>query len=321
MLNVVENPWSETWDTVIIGAGPAGVAASIYAVRGALKVLVIEKQFVGGQIALTNEVENYPAYPHISGPELARKLEEHLEKFQAPILFKEVKKLKKGEDGTYLVEVATGQNIEAKTIIIATGSSPNRLPAENEEKFYGKGVSYCAICDGPFFKGQPVALVGGGDAAVEEATYLSSICSHVTLIHRRDEFRAQPLYVERLKARSNVSFKMSYVVESILGTDRMEGLLLKNLKNNETEILKVPAVFAFIGHRPNTEFAKGFVEMSDSGEIYVDERMRTNLPGVFAVGDVTYRSLKQMAISCGEGVTAAIVARQYLTDGKWREAD
>ncbi len=319
MLNVVERPWDETWDTIIIGGGPAGVAAGIYAIRGGLKSIIIEKQFIGGQIALTYEVENYPGYPHIEGPELAQKLSEQLEKFQVPIIFKGVKRLHASKDSNFEVEVATGERIVGRTIIIASGSTPNRLPAENEEKFYGKGVSYCAVCDGPFFKEQPVAVVGGGDAAVEEATYLATICSHVTLIHRRREFRAQPLYIERLASKPNVSFKQPYVVEKILGDEKVERISLKNVETGETDLLEVPAVFGFIGHKPNTEFAMGFVEMSEDGQIFVDERMRTNRPGVFAVGDLTFRSLKQMAISCGEGVTAAIMARHFLNDGKWRD--
>ncbi len=319
MLNLVDKPWEESWDLAIIGAGPAGVAAGIYGIRGGLKTLIVEKQFVGGQIALTYEVENYPAFPHISGPELAQKLSEHLEKFGIPILFKGVTELHVEENGHLGIEVASGERISAKTIIIASGSTPNRLPAENEEKFYGKGVSYCAVCDGPFFRGQPVAVVGGGDSAVEEANYLASICSHVTLIHRRNEFRAQPRYVERLKEKANVSFKLSYVVERIEGNEKVERLVLKNLTKDENEVLDVPAVFGFIGHKPNSEFARGLVKMSEDGQIYVDERMRTNVPGVFAVGDLTFRSLKQMAISCGEGVTAAIMARSYLNDRNWRE--
>ena len=317
MANIVEEPWNDLWDTLIIGAGPAGVSAGIYAVRGGLKTLIVEKQFVGGQIALTYEVENYPGYPIIGGLELAQKLSEHLDRFSVPMYLEGVRGLSEDADGKFLVEVDSGRKIPARTLIIASGSSPNRLPAENEEKFYGRGVSYCAVCDGPFFKGKPVAVVGGGDAAIEEATYLASICSEVTLIHRRREFRAQPLYVERLRQKPNVFFKQPYVVTSIFGNEEVDGAILKNVETGEEERLFVSAVFVFIGHTPNTSFARGFVDMSEDGQIYVDHRMRTSRRGVFAVGDLTYRSLKQMVISCGEGCTAAIMARHFLENGKW----
>jgi len=319
MPNIVDEPWKELWDVLIIGGGPAGVSAAIYAVRGGLKTIVVEKQFVGGQIALTYEVENYPGYPIISGLELAQKLSEHLDRFSVPMFLGAVCGLSEDGDGRFLVEVHSGHKIPARTLIIASGSSPNRLPAENEEKFYGRGVSYCAVCDGPFFKGKPVAVVGGGDAAIEEATYLASICSEVTVIHRRREFRAEPLYVERLKQKPNVFFKQPYVVASIFGGDTVEGVILRNAETGEEERLNVPGIFVFIGHKPNTDFARGFVDMSEDGQIFVDHRMRTSRRGVFAVGDLTYRSLKQMVISCGEGCTAAIMARHFLENGKWED--
>jgi len=312
-----DRPWEEAWDAVIIGGGPGGVAAAVYAMRGQLKTLLIEMSYIGGQISLTKEVENYPACLRIGGMELAQRLDQHLKLFGAPVWNKTVESLHEGKDGGYLVEVSTGEKVPARTVVIASGSAPVRLPAENEEKFYGRGVSYCAVCDGPFFKGRPVAVVGGGDSAVQEADYLASICSHVTLIHRREGFRAQPVALQRLRERPNVDFELNFVVTGILGEDAVRAVLLKNVLTGEEKELEVPGVFVYVGHKPNTDFAKGFVAMDEGGQIFVDSRMRTNRPGIFAVGDLTYRSLKQMVIACGEGSTAALMAWRYLNDGEW----
>jgi len=310
-------PWNENWDTVIIGSGPGGVSAAIYATRGELKTLLVEKAFTGGQIALTAEVENYPGFPSVSGLELAQRLEEHLRKFGTPVLNKTVARLGEAGDGGYFVEVATGERIRTRTIIIATGSRPNLLPAKNAQELYGKGVSYCAVCDGPFFKGQDVVIVGGGDAAMEEAQYLATVCRQVTLIHRREGFRAQPIALSRTQALPNVGFKLNYIVTEVLGTERVTGVRLQNTQTGEEEEMPAAGIFVYIGHTPNTQFAEGFLKLADTGEIHVDCRMRTEKPGVFAVGDVTYRSLKQMTISVGEGATAAIEAGRYLITGEW----
>jgi thioredoxin reductase (NADPH) len=312
-------PWEDNWDTVIIGGGPGGVTAAIYAIRGELKTLLIEKAFTGGQIALTNEVENYPGFPSISGMELAQKLDEHLKKFETPILNKTVERLADNPDGGYFVELATGEKVATKTIIIATGSRPNLLQAENAEKHYGKGVSYCAVCDGPFFKGQDVIVVGGGDATMEEAQYLATVCRHVTIVHRREGFRAQPIAVSRTKALPNVSFKLNYVITEVLGDEKVTGVRLKNTQTGKKEEMATAAVFVYIGHMPNTRFAEGFLQLADPGEIFVDARMRTEKPGVFAAGDATYMSLKQMSISVGEGATAAIEAGRFILTGEWPE--
>ena len=312
-------PWEENWDTVIIGGGPGGVSAAIYTVRGELKTLLIEKAYTGGQIALTNEVENYPGFPSITGMELAQKLDEHLKKFGTPVLNKTVERLTENPDGGYFVELATGEKVATKTIIIATGSRPNLLEAENAKKHYGKGVSYCAVCDAAFFKGQDVIVVGGGDAAMEEAQYLASVCGHVTIVHRRQGFRAQPLAISRTQALKNVSFKLDYVITEVLGDEKVTGVKLKNTQTGEEEEMATAAVFVYIGHTPNTQFADGFLKLADTGEIIVDARMRTEKPGVFAVGDATYLSLKQMTISVGEGATAAIEAGRYIVTGEWPE--
>jgi thioredoxin reductase (NADPH) len=310
-------PWEENWDTVIIGGGPGGVSAAIYAIRGELKTLLIEKAYTGGQIALTNEVENYPGFPSVSGMELAQKLDEHLKKFNTPILNKTVERLTDNPDGGYFVELVTGEKVATKTIIIATGSRPNLLKAKNAERHYGKGVSYCAVCDGPFFKGQDVIVVGGGDAAMEEAQYLATVCGHVTVVHRRQGFRAQPIALSRTKELPNVRFKLDYVITEVLGEEKVTGVKLKNTKTGEEEEMATSAVFVYIGHTPNTQFAEELLKLAETGEIFVDARMRTEKPGVFAAGDATYMSLKQMTISVGEGATAAIEAGRYILTGDW----
>lgn len=310
-------PWEENWDTVIIGGGPGGVTAAIYAIRGELKTLLVEKAYTGGQIALTNEVENYPGFPSISGMELAQRLDEHLKKFETPVLNKAVEQLADNPDGGYFVELSTGEKVATKTIIIATGSRPYLLEAENAKKHYGKGVSYCAVCDGPFFKGQDVIVVGGGDAAMEETQYLATVCAHVTLVHRREGFRAQPIAVSRTKSLPNVSFKLNYVIAEVLGDEKVTGVRLKNTQTGKEEEMPTAAVFVYIGHTPNTQFAEGFLQLAGTGEIFVDARMRTEKPGVLAAGDATYMSLKQMSISVGEGATAAIEAGRFILTGEW----
>ncbi len=215
------------------------------------------------------------------------------------------------------MELSTGEKVATKTIIIATGSRPNLLDAENAKKHYGKGVSYCAVCDGPFFKGQDVIVVGGGDAAIEEAQYLASVCGHVTIVHRREGFRAQALALSRTQALKNVSFKLNYVITEVLGEEKVTGVKLKNTQTGAEEEMPIAAVFVYTGHTPNTQFADGFLKLADTGEICVDARMRTEKPGVFAVGDVTYRSHKQMTISVGEGATAAIETGRYIITAEW----
>jgi thioredoxin reductase (NADPH) len=311
-------PWEQQWDTVIIGGGPGGVAAAIYAIRGEMKTLLIEKSFIGGQIALTAEVENYPGVPHTTGMEMAQNMEAHLRKFNTPIINKTVERILEAPGSGYMVELSGGEMIETKTVIISTGSRPNLLEAKHAKEFYGHGVSYCAICDGPFFRGEDVIIVGGGDAAMEEAQYLASVCKHVTLIHRREGFRAQPIAVNRTKAVPNITMRLNAVVTEIIGADnKITGVRIRDTKTGEESDMPAAAVFVFIGSIPNSQFARGFIAMSDDGQIYIDERMRTSRPGIFAVGDVTHNSLKQMSISVGEGASAALMARHYITTGEW----
>lgn len=310
-------PWEEEWDTVIIGGGPGGVSAGIYAMRTQLKSLLIEESYIGGQVSLTHAIENFPGFLRVEGMELAQKFDQHLKLLNLPVWNKTVSALHQQESGGYLVEVSTGEKVPTRTIIIASGGSSIRLPAENEEKFYGHGVSYCAICDGPFFKDRPVCVVGGGGSAVQEAAYLCTICSRVTLIHRREGFRAQPVALARLREKPNVDFKLNYVVSRVLGDDAVTGVTLKHLQTGEEEELAVAAVFVYLGRRPNTDFARGLLEMDEEGLIFVDRRMRTNQPGVFAVGDLTHHSLRQVVTACAEGSTAGLMAWHYLNDGEW----
>ena len=313
-------PWEEEWDTVIIGGGPGGVSAGIYAMRTQLKGLLIEKSYIGGQVSLTNAIENFPGFLRVEGMDLAQRFDQHLKLFNLPVWNKTVSALRPQESGGYLVEVSTGEKVPTRTIIIASGGSPIRLPAENEEKFYGHGVSYCAICDGHFFRERPVCVVGGGGSAVQEAEYLSTICSRVTIIHRREGFRAQPAALSRLREKPNVDFKLNYVVSEVLGDDTVTGVILKHVQTGEKEELAVAAVFVYLGRQPNTDFARGVVEMDEEGLILVDRRMRTSQPGIFAVGDLTHGSLKQIVTACAEGSTAGLMAWHYLNDGEWPDS-
>jgi len=300
------------YDCIIIGGGPAGLTAGLYCARAKLNTLLLEKGTFGGQIAITDLVENYPGFPEgISGKELAQRFKTQAERFGLKIARKEAIKIEK-EGKEILVHLRSGEVIRSKTLIIASGSNPRRLGVPGEEEFLNRGVSYCATCDGALFDGVPIAVVGGGDSATQEALFLTRFGSVVYLIHRRDKLRAQKHLQEKVLSHPKIKFVPDTVVEEIRGKEFVEKLLLRNVKTGELSELPVEGVFIFIGLEPNTGFLKGAVELDERGYIITDERLRTSLEGVFACGDCRSGATGQVAVAVGEGCIAAIEAEKYI---------
>lgn len=288
------------YEVLIIGAGPAGMTAAIYAARAGYKTAVLEHGVPGGQAATTDMIENYPGFPEgISGPELMMKFFEQTQTFGVEMIYEQVQSVEL--DGTIKRVTTDKQTIEAKTVVIASGAKPRALGVANEGRLRGRGVSYCATCDGFFFKDQPVAVVGGGDTAVEEAMYLTKMCSSVTLIHRRDELRANKLAQSRALANEKLNIIYDTVVDEIIGDDKVSQLKLRNKKTDETSTLDINGVFIFVGYLPNNAFFPPELEVNEQGYIVTDDEMATNIPGVFAVGDVRQKKLRQVTTAVGDG--------------------
>lgn len=310
------------YDVIIVGAGAAGLTAAIYSSRLGLKTIVFDKQFTGGQLLLTDLIENYPGYIKISGTELANIMTKQAEISGAIIkTLEEVEKIEL--DYTNLNSVnplkivkTSNDKYYSKVLIIAAGMTHKKLGVEGEDKFAGKGVSYCALCDGAFFKGKDVAVVGGGNSALQETPFLANIVNKVYIIHRRDKFRAFKYLQDRVFSLPNVEIIFDTVVEKMIGEKKLEKLILKNLKTQELKELKVDGIFIFIGFETKIDIFKELVEVDEYGFIKTDDRMRTKTKGVFAVGDVRSGSDKQLVTSCADGAIAAITAFEYLSSLK-----
>ncbi len=302
----------ETLDVVIIGAGPAGLAAAVYTGRARLNTLILEKGMPGGQILLTDFVENYPGFPEGVVPfQLMDDFRKQAEKFGAIIETDEAKKIQKQGD-LWHVSGVKGE-YPTRAVIIATGSVYRKLGLPGETKLTGRGVSYCATCDGAFFKDKEVAVVGGGDNALTEALFLTKFCRAVKVIHRRDQFRSVKILQERIFANDKTEVLWDSVVEEISGEDRFESITIKNVKDNKTSKLKLDGLFISIGMDPNSEFVKELVDLDELGEIKVSQNMSTSQPGIFAAGDVTDACPEQMATAVGTGVAAALAVDEYLS--------
>jgi thioredoxin reductase (NADPH) len=302
------------YDIVIIGGGPGGLTAGLYGARAERKTIVLEKYMPGGQIANTEEVEDYPGFDRISGAELAMKMAEHAKSFGLEIGSEEVEEVYVDGDDR-LVRCASGTTYRAKAVILATGGSPVFLNVPGEQEYTGKGVSYCAICDGAFFKGQVIAVVGGGDAAVEEALFLTKFGSKVYIIHRRDQLRAAKIIQSRAFANEKIEVIWDTVVESINGGDvKVDSLSLKNVKTGEKSTLDIGAVFVFIGFKPNSDITRESLRKDQGGYILTDEKMETSIKGVYAVGDVRAQLVRQITNAVGDGTTAAVAAEKRIED-------
>ena len=297
-------------DTIIIGSGPAGLSASIYIKRANLNVLVIEKDYEGtGQVVESGKVDNYLGIPGISGYELGEKFREHALKAGVNFLEANVINIKKQKDNILRVELENGEYVEAKTIIYAAGATHRRLNVLGEEKYLGRGVSYCAICDGAFYKNKVVAVIGGGDVALDDAVYLSEIAKKVYLIHRRKEFRGAESTLNLLKEKENVEILIDSEVDSILGDDKVTGILLKNKR----EII-LDGIFSAIGMIPKTEILKELIDLDEYGYVKADETGKTNLKGFFVAGDVRKKELRQIVTAVSDGANAATSAINYIRD-------
>ena len=304
----------DTSDVVIIGGGGAGLTAALYTSRAKLKTHLFEKLTPGGQIALTDVVENYPGFPEgVTGPEISQKMEEQAKKYGTEVHYEEVKTLRRQEDGIFSIQTSSGEH-KTRSIILASGASFRMLGVPGEKEQIGKGVSYCATCDGAFFKGKEVSVVGGGDSALQEGLFLTRFATRVTIIHRRDKLRASPILQERAKNNPQIAFIWDTLVEKVLGQKKVEGVTLKNLKTGELLDFKTDGVFVFIGHDPNTGFLKNFVALDDKGYVATDAALKTSVPGVFAAGEIRAGAIKQLVAAAGEGCEAALAAQAYLED-------
>ncbi|MDH3973193.1 MAG: thioredoxin-disulfide reductase [Deltaproteobacteria bacterium] len=300
------------YDFVTIGGGPAGLTAAIYAGRGMLKTLVIEKLMVGGQATITHMIDNYPGFPEgVTGPDLMEKFELQAKRFGAEFKFSTVDEIKM--DGNMKVLKLGNEEIRAKTVLICTGAEPRRLNVPGETKLTGKGVSYCATCDGAFFRDAVVAVVGGGDSAVKEAIYLTKFASKVYVIHRRDELRAEKITAEQAFANEKIDFVWDSVVEEVKGDHAVKSLQIKNVKDGSASELEVEGAFIYVGMIPNTDFLNGFVELDDGGYIIADHDTHTKVTGVFAAGDVRRKLSRQVATAVGDGATAAMAAEECIS--------
>ncbi|MCR6545513.1 thioredoxin-disulfide reductase [Dehalobacterium formicoaceticum] len=302
------------YDLIVIGGGPAGLTAGLYGARGGLKTLILEKAMPGGQAAMTEFIENYPGYPEgVQGPELMMSFMEQALRFGVDFKTEEVTKVNFSAKEK-LIETEQGK-YESPAVIIATGSRPRFLEVQGEKDFTGRGVSYCATCDGAFFRDKKVLVAGGGDAALEEAMFLTKYAREVILVHRRDQLRAAKILQERARKYDKLHFLLDSVIEEIRGgTQGVEEVVIRNVKNDNVQTEAADGVFVFIGNLPNTAFLKDILDLTGEGYIKTKELLMTSIPGVFAAGDVRDKFLRQVSTAVGDGAEAAMAAERYISE-------
>jgi len=302
------------YDMIIVGGGPGGYTAALYAARAGLNVMLIERLSAGGQMNLTDKIDNYPGFPEgVDGFQLSYNMQQQAERFGAVTKYAEVLKLELEDK---IKSVQTNEGVyQARTVVISTGAGPRQLGVDRESEMIGRGVGYCAHCDGMFYRGKTVAIVGGGNSAAAEALYLSRIAKEVILIHRRDSLRATQIYHKPLQEASNIRFLWDSQVTALLGEELLEGVMVENLKNGERERLDVQGLFVSIGRKPATELVKDQLTLDSAGYIMAGEDTKTNIPGVYAVGDVRTKQLRQIVTAVADGAMAAHVAEAYLAEG------
>ncbi len=298
------------YDILIIGGGPAGLAAAIYGLRANKSVLVIEKQNFGGQIIESKNVVNYPGFKEISGMELGSSMYEQAKELGMEEKYGEVLEIKK-EASKFIVKTKK-EEFYSQTVILATGSKTKMLDLENERNLIGKGISYCATCDGAFFKDGVVAVIGGGNTAIEDCLYLANLCQKVYLIHRRDTFRAEAKKVELLKTKKNVEFYLDSVVEKLIGKDSLEEIVIQNVKNNKKTTLKVDGLFVAIGRVANTTLVENLINLASDRTVEADDSTKTNIEGLFVAGDVRQKKIRQLTTATADGTIAAMMAINFL---------
>lgn len=300
------------YDTIIIGSGPAGLSAAIYAVRAKLHMLVLEQNYIsGGQVVDTYEVDNYPGLMGITGMELGQKLREHAEKLGAEFLRTRAKKITKTEDGNWMIECKK-ETYETKTVILATGAHHRKLEVPGEEEYAGMGVSYCATCDGAFYKGREVVVVGGGDVALEDAIFLARVCKKVYLVHRRDKLRGAKILQEKLLSLPNVELILESVVIEIKGEDQVQCVQVEHVREKTRRIFNVDGIFIAVGIVPDSGLAQELVALDEGGYVKSDETGKTSMPGIFVAGDVRTKQLRQIVTAAADGANAIASVEQYL---------
>lgn len=301
------------YDTMIIGAGPAGMTAALYAARSNLKVALLERGIYGGQMNNTAEIENYPGYARISGPELAEKMFEPLENLGVEHLFGQVEKIE--DHGDFKKIITEDEVFETKTVILAPGANHRHLGVPGEEEYNSRGVSYCAVCDGAFFRDEDLLVVGGGDSAVEEAIFLTRFAKSVTIVHRRDQLRAQKLLQERAFAKEKISFIWDSVVKEIKGDDRrVTSVVFENVKTGQISESDFGGVFVYVGLDPVSDFVKDLGICDEAGWIVTDQHMKTAIAGIYAIGDVRQKNLRQITTAVGDGAVAGQEVYKYITE-------
>ncbi len=303
------------YDVVILGGGAAGLSAAIYTGRAMLKTLILDGVGCGGQILVTDVIENYPGFPDgIKGPDLSRLMCEQSAKFGAEMRHEQITEVANLDQSSKVIHTDSG-SYSTRAIIVTTGGSHRRLGVPGEEEYAGKGVSYCAVCDGNFFRGEDVVVIGGGDAALDEGSYLAGIVNQVTVIHRRDQLRASPILQERAFDNPKFKFLWSHVVEEIVGNGVASAVRVKDLKSDSVYDYPAAGVFIYVGFQSNSDFLKGQLPLDGAGHIYTDINMATDVPGVYAAGDIRVSSYRQLGTAVGDGITAALSAYRYITGG------
>lgn len=300
---------------IIIGSGPAGLTAAIYAARATLNPLVIVGNQLGGQISITAEVENYPGFPEpdLTGPELVDRMVKQAERFGARLEYDEVLEVDFSKGSPFYVKT-NSKEFEAESVIVTAGASPRRLGIPGEDDYIGRGVSFCATCDGFFFRGKDVVVVGGGDSALEEGLFLTKFANKVSIIHRRDELRAGPALQKRAFANDKIEFVWDTVVDEVVGNGMVSAVQTTNVKSEEKKQIETNGVFIYVGHYPNSKFLEGQLVMDEHGYVIADEKMRTSVPGVFAAGEIQDSIYRQIATSVGQGCAAAMQCEKWLSE-------
>ncbi len=312
----------EVFDVIIVGAGPAGLCAAMYAGRGMLKTALLERGVPGGELLNTEWIDDYPGFDHILGRELSAKMTDHALKFGADLRQENVETIHRRHDGVFEVSTSAGLVYEAPAVILTAGGTPTKLGVPGEVEYAGRGVSYCAVCDGAFFKGETIAVIGGGDAAVEEADYLTRYAEKVYVIHRRDEFRASKILQERLFANPKIEVLWSRRVHELRGgPSGLQSAELEDVETGERSSLSVTGAFVFIGFKPNTGLVRHHFDHDAAGYMITDDRMMTSIPGLFAAGDVRVQLTRQVTTAVGDATTAAIAVEKYLKERRRHGAE
>ena len=309
----------DVWDVLIVGGGPAGLTAGLYAARANMRVVLVEKGLPGGELLNTDLIEDYPGFVTTTGRDLAEKMEEHAKKFGLQIDSATVTQIAR-EDGTFRTSTEEGEEYVSKTVIMTAGGVPRKLDVPGEVEYAGRGVSYCAVCDGPLFRNKVLAVVGGGDSAFQEGLYLTRHASKVYIIHRRDDFRAQPILQDKARENEKIEFITSAVVDEIGGATTVQWMTVRNLKDGSTQRLPVDGVFIFVGFTPNSGLYTEHLTHDEQGFLITNEVMQTEVAGLYAAGDVRSQLARQITTAVGDATTAAIAAEQYIEDQAFKAA-